>query len=346
MRAGRHETGVPATETSAAARAAIIDAPGAVPRVAEITLPERTAGTSLLAVVAAPLNPLDLLIASGSFHSVRHEEPYVPGSECVGVILESDEYAPGTLVYAESSASPARPGSLATRTIVADDDVLVLPPGIDPVAAAAVGNSGVAAYLPLIEIAALRAGETVLVLGATGAVGQLAVQIARRHGAARVVGVGRNPDALARALTLGADAVVELRAGESADDLAARLSAAVGQADVVLDGLYGSPLEAALQICAPRSRIVNIGNVAGPVAAIPAGLLRGKQIGLHGFAGLHIPLAEKRSALDWLWNGLLAEDVTIESRTYSLDEVPTAWQAQGGSPHGKCVIVVDGPPPR
>ena len=88
--------------------------------------------------------------------------------------------------------------------------------------------------------------------------------------------------------------MVELRQGESADELAARLESAAGAVDVVLDGLYGMPLEAALRVCAPRARVVNIGNLAGATAQVPAGLLRGKQISITGFAGLHTPLQDKR----------------------------------------------------
>jgi NADPH:quinone reductase-like Zn-dependent oxidoreductase len=324
--------------------AAVVDAPGAEPRLGSTVLPARTAGTTLVAVTAAPVNPLDLLIASGSFHSARHDAPYVPGSECVGVVLESDAHEPGSRVYAQCHASPATPGSFATHVLVADEDVLALPDGVDPVLAAAVGNSGTAAYLPLVQDAALRPGETVLVLGATGAVGQLAVQIARRAGAGRVVGVGRNPAALQRVLDLGADAVVALRAGEGRDELAERLLAAAGAVDVVLDGVYGPPLEAALQVCAPRARVVNVGNLAGPTAEVPAGLLRGKQLTLSGFAGLHLSLRDKQPALAWLWAALSRGELALETRVFPLDELPAAWRAQAGSPHAKCVVVPDGDP--
>lgn len=322
-------------------RAAVVDAPGAEPRVGTTALPPRTAGTTLVAVAAAPVNPLDLLIASGSFHSARHDTPYVPGSECVGVVLESDEHVPGSWVYAECHAAPDAPGAFATHVLVADDDVLPLPDGIDPVSAAAVGNSGVAAYLPLMVDAGLRPGETVLVLGATGAVGQLAIQIARRAGAGRVVGVGRDHAALQRVLALGADAVVALRTGESRDDLAARLRDAAGAVDVVLDVVYGPPLEAALQVCAPQARVVNIGNLAGPTAQVPAGLLRGKQLALFGFAGLHLSLQDKRPALTSLWAAIAHGELQLETRTFSLDELPSAWRAQADSPHAKCVVVPD-----
>jgi NADPH:quinone reductase-like Zn-dependent oxidoreductase len=320
-------------------RAAIIDAPGAEPRLGSVVLPPRTPGTTLVAVTAAPLNPLDLVIASGTFHSARHEAPYVPGSECVGAVLDSGRYPPGSLVYAVCHASPATPGSFATQVLIADEDLLPLPSGLDPVLAAAVGNSGTAAFMPLVEVAGLRLGETVLVLGATGAVGQLAVQVAHRSGAARVIGVARDRVALGRLLALGADAVVELRAGEGHEELAARLLAAAGPVDVVLDGLYGMPLEAALRVCAPRARVVSIGNAAGPTAQVPAGLLRAKQLTLSGFAGLHTPLRDKRAALTWLWTALARGELQVEVRTFPLEELPSAWRAQAVSPHAKCVIL-------
>jgi len=325
--------------------AAIVDSPGAGPRLGSVALPPRTAGSALVAVAAAPLNPLDLAIASGTFHAARHETAYVPGSECVGVVLDSDRYSSGCWVYAECHAAPAAPGAFATHVLVPDDDLLPLPEGLDPVLAAAVGNSGTAAFMPLVEQAGLHSGETVLVLGATGAVGQLAVQVAGRMGAGRVVGVARDQAALERLLPLGADAVVALRADEADEEdpeqLAARLLTATGPVDVVLDGLYGVPLEAALRVCAPRARVVNIGNPAGATAQVPAGLLRGKQLTLSGFAGLHTPLKDKRSALTWLWTALSRGALQVEVRTFPLDELPSVWRAQAASPHAKYVLLPD-----
>ncbi|MFF1924568.1 zinc-binding alcohol dehydrogenase family protein [Streptomyces sp. NPDC058221] len=323
-------------------RAAIVETPGAEPRMGSVACGPRGVGETSVAVVAAPLNPLDLLIASGTFHSARHEEPYVPGSECTGVVLESDRFAPGTWVYAECHASPATPGSFASKVHVSDEDVMPLPDGLDPVLAAAVGNSGTAAFIPLLETAGLRPGETVLILGATGVVGRLAVQVAHRSGAGRVVGVARDPAAPASLRALGADAVVELRPGEDSEGLAARLSAAAGPVDVVLDGVYGPPLEAALLACAPRARVVNIGNPAGATARVPAGLLRGKQLTLSGFAGLHTPLRDKRAALTWLWSALARDELQVDVRAFALDELPAAWRDQAASPHAKCVVLPAG----
>ncbi|MFJ8748756.1 zinc-binding alcohol dehydrogenase family protein [Streptomyces sp. NPDC102441] len=322
--------------------AAVVDSPGAEPHLGRVALPARTPGNTLVDVVAAPLNPLDLVIASGTFHSARHDAPYVPGTECVGVVVESDRHPVGSWVYAQCHAAPETPGAFATRVLVADEELLPLPDGLDPVQAAAVGNSGTAAYLPLIEEANLRPGETVLVLGATGAVGQLAVQVARQHGAGRVVGVARDRTALDRLLGLGAHAVVELRAQDSAESLAARLLAQSGPVDVVLDGVYGTPLEAALRVCAPRARVVNIGNPAGATALVPAGLLRGKQLTLSGFAGLHTPLRDKTAALTWLWSALSGGELRVETRAFPLEELVSAWRTQALSPHAKCVVLPPG----
>ncbi|HEX4402738.1 MAG TPA: zinc-binding dehydrogenase [Galbitalea sp.] len=323
-------------------RAAIVDAPGLGPRVGTADLPPSTPGTTLIEVIAAPLNPLDLLIASGNFHSARHESAYVPGSECVGTVIESGTFAVGSLVYAECHASPTNPGAFARQVRVSDVDILPVPEGVSPIASAAIGNSGVAAYLPLVDVAGLRAGETVLVLGATGAVGQVAIQIAHLMGAGRVIGVARDGAALSKLPSLGADAVVALREDESVDELGVRLREAAGSVDVVLDCLYGHPLEAALQACAQHARVVNVGHSAGPLAAIPAGLLRGAQITLTGFAGVHVPLRDKRVALSWLWGALASGRISVAVNSIPLEDLPSAWSAQAASPHAKYVVVPSG----
>lgn len=332
---------IPAEAVPKRVVAAIIDGPGAQPHLGTVELPALTAGQSVLRVLAAPLNPLDLLIASGTFHSARHERPYVPGSECVGVVVQSGRHAVGTHVYAQCQAGPNKPGSLATHLVVQDEDVLALPRGLDAILGAAVGNSGVAAYMPLMQTAGLQAGETVLILGATGVVGQLAVQIARSRGAAKVIGVGRNRSALDRLLRLGADAVVALLPDESEDNLAARLSAAAGPVDVVLDGLYGVPLQAALKVSAPHGRVVNIGNAAGSTALLPAGLLRSKQLTLTGFAALHMSMEAKQMALAWLWRQVINAAIQVDVRTSALRDIAAAWSVQQSSPHAKCVVLPD-----
>ena len=193
--------------------------------------------------------------------------------------------------------------------------------------------------MPLVEIARIRPGDNVLILGATGAVGQLAVQIAKAKGAARVVGVGRDRAVLEHLKSLGADAVVELRAGEEAVELTDRLRDMADAVNVILDGLYGMPLEAALPVCASQARVVNIGHSAGATASIPAGILRGKQLALFGFAGLHTPLKEKQSALSWLWAALKGGTLRVNVKTVLLEDLALAWRGQAMSPHAKYVVL-------
>ena len=122
-------------------------------------------------------------------------------------------------------------------------------------------------------------------------------------------------------LALGADAVVELRADEDEEELAARLLAAAGPVDVVLDGRVRAPLQAALRVCAPRAGSSTSATSAGLTAQVPAGLLRGKQLTLSGFAGLHTPLREKRTALTLAVDRPRPRRAAGRDPPFSLDEV-------------------------
>lgn len=134
----RHANSPALAANAADITAAIVAAAGAEPRLGSIALPPRTPGTTLVTVVAAPVNPLDLLIASGTFHSARHEAPCVPGSECVGVVVDSDRFPFGSSVYGECRPSPARSGAFAAQVLINDENLLSLPAGVHPVQAAAV----------------------------------------------------------------------------------------------------------------------------------------------------------------------------------------------------------------
>jgi NADPH:quinone reductase-like Zn-dependent oxidoreductase len=148
---------------------------------------------------------------------------------------------------------------MAEKTLVRPEYALPVPNDVSDVEAAGVGNAGLAAWLPLSWRGRLRAGEVVLILGATGTSGLIAVFDAKRLGAKRVVAVGRNPEALRRARDLGADATVSLTA--DGDLPAAFRDAAGGTVDVVLDYLNGAPAEAALKAMSPVGRMVQIGSI-------------------------------------------------------------------------------------
>src|SRR5829696_5944615 len=209
-------------------RAAILREHGSVPEIAEY--PEPT-GPDVVEVVAAGMNPVDVRIATGTFPLERYEPPYVAGKEGVG------RRADGSLVYFEYSAD--RYGAFAEKTALQPGDGYPLPAGLDPALAVCLGVSGLAAWLGLEWRGRLAEGETVLVLGASGVVGQIAVQAAKLMGAGHVVAAARDPELLQYAGTLGADALVSLR--DDGQDLARTLREASGGAgfDVVLDPLWG-----------------------------------------------------------------------------------------------------------
>jgi NADPH:quinone reductase-like Zn-dependent oxidoreductase len=194
-------------------------------------------------VAAAPITPLDRLCATGTSYFGAPAAPYVPGVQGVGTATD------GRLVWFATSAGTAPgDGSMREAVVVPERDVVALPDGADPVLLAALGLSAVAAWRALTATGRLAAGETVLVLGAGGVVGQAGVQLARLAGAGRVVAAARSAEARERALALGADAVVALAPDDGPGPLAARLAdAAGGPVDLVLDPLYGVP-------AAPRRR--------------------------------------------------------------------------------------------
>src|SRR5262249_50957013 len=153
-------------------------------------------------------------------------------------------------------------GSMAQLCAVPGSAVLPLRDDVSDDLAAALGLSAIAAWMALTWRAGLQPGEHVIVLGASGTVGQVAVQAARLLGAGRVVAAGRDPHGRARATELGADAVADLT-GDDTDAIVARLAQAAGdRADLVLDPVWGRPAEAALRVVSPRGRLVNLGSSA------------------------------------------------------------------------------------
>jgi NADPH:quinone reductase-like Zn-dependent oxidoreductase len=316
-------------------RAAVVAAVGSPPAPAEVDEPLRDEGSALVAVEAAPLNPVEIRVAAGR-HPRQAQPPYVPGVEGVGTVIDSDRIAPGTRVRFESSALPGfgAQGTLAELAAVPEESLVELPDEVDDELAAALGVVGITALLAL-ERAAPGAGERVLVLGATGAVGQMAVQLAKLMGAGRVVGAGRSAERLERLGELGADEVVRLGDGDLAD---AFEKAAGGQLDVVIDSLWGEPAIAALQAIATEGRLVNVGQSAGTDVRIPLETVRNRQGAIHAISSGWTGLERKAAAYRRLLEHVKAGRITVDREVAPLDDVAAAWERQDASPGGKLVI--------
>jgi NADPH:quinone reductase len=318
-------------------RGAVVTAVGSPPAAADVDEPLREPGSALVAVAAAPLNPVEVRVASGR-HARRAEPPYVPGLEGAGTVIESERLAPGTRVRFESQALPgfgAR-GTLAERAAVPEDSLAELTDDIEDDVAAAVGVVGITALLAL-ERAAPVGGARVLVLGATGAVGQTAVQLAKAIGAARVVGAGRSAERLERVRELGADEAVELAGG----DLPGAFEAAAGgQLDIVVDALWGEPAMAALSVIATGGRLVNVGQAAGTDVRIPLETVRNRQGAMHAISSGWTELSRKVAAYGRVLEHVRAGRLDVDRELVPLDEVGAAWERQAASPGRKLVIAM------
>jgi NADPH2:quinone reductase len=294
-------------------------------------------GRAVVELLAAALNPADVAIASGSFPAGSPPLPYVPGIEGVGRVLESSRFAPGTRVWASGRGlGVAFDGSFSERFAVADEVLVEVPEAATDVVAAALGQVGLAAWMSLSWLAPVRPDESVLVLGATGNVGTVGVQAAKLLGAGRVVAAGRDEAKLAALGELGADATVAI-----GNDFRERLAEAVGEAPptLVLDALYGPPLEAALAVSAPGTRIAHLGQSAAPTITLPSGFVRGKQLELLGYSNFAVPLDALAQGYADVVGHAAAGRIRLETEEIPLDRAADAWARQAQGPDVKLVLV-------
>jgi NADPH:quinone reductase len=318
-------------------RAAVVEAVGSPPAPAEFDEPVRDEGAGLVAVEAAPLNPVEIRVAAGR-HPRRAQVPYVPGLEGAGRVVESASVPPGRRVRFEGPALPGfgAQGTLAERAAVPEESLVELPDGAGEDLAAALGVVGITALLALDRAAPVD-GTRVLVLGATGAVGQMAVQLAKLMGASRVVGAGRSAERLERVSELGADAVVELGAGDPSE---AFERAAGGPLDIVVDPLWGEPAMAALRTIATEGRLVNVGQSAGAEVRVPLEDVRNRQGAIHAISSGWTPLERKADAYRRVLDFALDGRVTVDREVVPLEDVAAAWERQDASPGRKLVISI------
>lgn len=273
-----------------------------------------------LEIAAVALNPLDLAIAAGRFYGGHPPLPYVPGCEAVA-------RAGGRRLYLFGDGRGiAKDGFLAERTSFPKELAFELPDGVDDAVAAAAGIAGLAGWMPVAWRGRVRQGDRVLVLGATGSVGRVALQGAKLLGAARVVAAGRDESKLAHALELGADATHRL--GEPYDE----------QFDLIVDPLWGEPLQQALEAAAPNARVVHVGQSAGPEATLASAAVRGKQLSILGYSGFLIDQKTRAQGYAELLRHVAAGEILIEHETFPLERVADAWRAQGE--RGKAVVVL------
>ena len=303
-------------------KAAVITEAGVPPQYLEFDVPVAGAGHVLIDVRASALSQLARAKAAGNHYSSTGHFPVVAGVDGVGT------RADGSPVY--FFGIPAPFGALAQQVIVPESLCVAVPQGLDMATAAALAIPGMSSWAALTERARFVAGETVLINGATGASGRLAVQIAKHLGANKVIATGRHAPTLATLEALGADVVVSLDQDEAAlgRTLAPHLADGV---DVVLDYLWGPSAHTLLLTAAqnlPEShpmRFVQIGTIGGRELSLPGAVLRASAITLMGSGIGSIPLPHLLQAVAGVLQAALPAKLAIDMHTVPLSAVARHW---------------------
>ena len=307
-------------------KAAVLHGPDQAPRYEQVSDPVAGAGDEIARVLAASLKNIDRAIASGRhYHAGPAEWPRLVGMD--GVVQMED----GSRFY-----TGGRPGFLAERAVVSRGFAVPVPQGLDPAVAAALPNPGLAAWFALHGKADFKRGETLLVLGATGVSGRLAVAFARDAGAGHIIAAGRNPALLEALPGLGANQAVSLAGSDS--DVRAALQEAVSahHVDLVVDYLWGRPAEMLLDVMggndlnaeARRTRYLQVGSMAGRSITLKADILRSAEIEVFGQGGGSVAKNVQEKApevLAQLFARALEGQLPLEVEALPLSEVETAW---------------------
>ncbi|HTV37807.1 MAG TPA: zinc-binding alcohol dehydrogenase family protein [Xanthobacteraceae bacterium] len=312
-------------------RAAVMN-DGQAPVYGNFAEPQPAPGLLVAEVCAAALTGLDTRVGRRLHYFKMPDGPFVLGRE--GVARQSD----GRRIYFNAQAPAGPYGSMAERTLIDPRFTFPVPDGVADDVAAALGNAGLAAWLPLSWRAPLRPGETVLILGATGISGLIAVAAAKRLGAGGIIAAGRNREALARAKELGADATIDLGA-PAADFAAAYREAARGEVDLVIDYVFGAPAEAALAVLAHYGRLVHIGSLAGPTISVAGLTLRRTCCDVLGFASYHAPIEVQAHAYAELCRLVAAGEIPLDIETRPLAEIAAAWDAKAKGARRRQVLI-------
>ncbi|MFE3836517.1 quinone oxidoreductase family protein [Pseudogemmobacter sonorensis] len=279
-------------------------------------------------VSLAGVNPIDIFLATQPGAGF----PRVPGSEGVGLANGARHYF---------SAVPGRFGSMAEASLAQPERLYPVPDGVSDETAITLGIGGLTAYLSLTDSAALQKGETVLVLGASGVVGALAVQLAKHLGAGRVIAAARNADRLAELAGLGADETVRILDEDTPQSLAERFRAASGgKLDVIIDPVWSVPAVAALMAATRGGRLVQLGHSAGLSVPLAPAFMRGTGAAILGYSSSIAAPEVRRAAYASLCDHALAGDLRQATEIVALSSVAEAWDRQKASPHVKLCLDV------
>jgi NADPH:quinone reductase-like Zn-dependent oxidoreductase len=317
-------------------KAAIVRGAGQAPVYGDFADPVPSSGESRVTVTAAAISHVVKSRASGRHYSSSGQFPFVVGIDGVGRLDD------GRRVYFVLPSAPY--GSMAEQAVVPSTQCVPLPVALDDVTAAAIANPGMSSWAAYTERARLKAGDTVLVNGATGTAGRLAVQIAKYLGARKVIATGRNVDSLRSVAALGTDVTIPLVEDEAVLEQSFRQQFAEG-VDVVIDYLWGRSAERLLIAAAKAGadsvpiRFVQVGSVSGPDITLPSAVLRSSAIELMGSGIGSIPLDRLVNATGALLQATVPGGFKIAATPMPLSDVEQAWPREDST--RRTVLVVD-----
>lgn len=299
-------------------KAALVESPGAPPHCGSIPAPHADGHHELADVLAVGIHPVTRAVASGDHYASSLTFPVIAGID--GVVRRAD----GSLAYVGGIGG----GTLAERIVINPRTAISLPRDADPATVAATMNPAMSSWIVLQARVPFPAGKSVLVIGATGNAGSMAVKIAHHLGAGKVIAAGRNLKRLDWLLSQGANEIVPLTADE--DTTARSLAAAAGDVDIVLDYVWGAPTERAMRaILSARSDHtqlldwVHIGGMGGLTIPLDGSSLRSNALRISG-SGLG-STDMGRADLPGLAAAVASGSLAIRPRVVRLSEIAQAW---------------------
>jgi NADPH:quinone reductase-like Zn-dependent oxidoreductase len=304
--------------------AAVVQTYDAPPIYTTFDAPIAGEGEQLVTVAAAGLHQIVKSIAKGTHYLSTGKLPFIPGVDGVGRL------STGTRIYFGGARFPY--GTMCQQTVIGNMMVVPLPDAVDDAFAAAVANPAMSSWVAL-DRARFTAGESVLILGATGTSGQLAVQIAKARGARHIIAAGRNPEALEKLQSLGADRGISLAQDRDALIADYRSTIADCSVDIVLDYLWGPAAEATLAAITQRGvikpgnrvRFVQIGNLAGENISLNAHTLRSSNLELLGSGFGSADLTAIRTAITEFFTLTTTHHFHFSYKTAPLSDVTARW---------------------
>lgn len=319
-------------------KAAVLHKLGDPPKYEEFPDPTPGEDEFLIQVKAVALENVDKAMAEGTHFASRQflsTLPAIIGFDGIGLLAD------GRLVGFGGVKAPY--GSMAEKTVVPKAYTVPVPEGMDAVTAAAMPASALTSLFPLRWGAKLQPGETVLINGATGVSGKLAVQIAKLLGAGRVVGTGRNPQSMQKVLEFGADAMIDLK--QSDEKLAEAFKKEAGKGyDVILDFLWGHPTEVLITTLIPSEiglskpvRLIQIGEKAGATISLSADSLRTSGLAIFGGAAGLTPEAIGEGTQQ-VYDLIKANQLHMEVEQVPLQDIESVWKRADFQ--GKRIVVI------